>query len=103
MDYRQSIIPSAAAAYFKTRRPGPDTFINIYTDGEPGQFSDIDEAAVMALEDGYLYTVLIRDAVPIMLNLQNHGQELADERREDDADEDDLAAFVGSLEATGRV
>jgi hypothetical protein len=97
------VIRQAAAAYFKSRKPGPDTLINIYTDGEPMQFSDIDEAAVMALENGYRYTVMIRDAVPIMLDLENHGQELAYERRRDEADEADYERSVSSLELAGRV
>jgi len=97
------VIRQGAAAYLMTRKLGADTFINIYDDGEPLQFSDIDEAAEMALENGYLYTVMIRDAVPIMLDLENHGQELADERRRDEADEADYERSVSSLELAGRV
>jgi hypothetical protein len=98
-----SIIQTAAAEYLRTRKPGPTVFINIFADGEPVQYPSIDDAAEMAIEPGYLYTVMIRDAVPIMLDLEWRGSDLEHDRRQAQSDQEQYERDCSSLELADRV
>ena len=103
--YEDSIIPRAREK-FKNRETTflPARFVNIYHDDDPSSHENVNDAAEMAMEDGYEATIyIIAEGACSLIDLTSHGEFLAHDRRADQKAERDYEAGASSLETSDRV